>query len=455
MLFRFQKLVKGENMKKALLVVLALLLAMPAVSYAGSATSRWDLVIGGYAKMVVSWSNRNMKTQSGKPPLEGVANRDNLDYETGNMASAASETRFNFLARGPDAFGAKVSIFVEGDFDASGGSDGGNFANGVAGTDNETQLFRLRHAYGQMTWPNTILIVGKTDQAWGQGASFRKNGKGTESWLSSIREEQIMVKQTLAKNLVLALQAGTGYQTDGAGIGQSKTGSALTHSMLPNFAANLEWSSQACGALGKDVLKVGIGGVYGWYKYKYDEDLTATISAASENYSLWGSSLYFVVPIIPERNKSKAGGLMATGLFVYGQGLNNYAGDWAAPYLRRTGVDQPIVPGNLGQVANPDLSASQNTLWAFGASFYLTDQLQISSCYGEVANHGSARWRAANSGDVRSLKNGNLVLTWDPSPAFQYVLSYERYWLHTAAPTATRLSRGKAQEVRLGATYFF
>ena len=46
-------------MKKTVIVLLALFLALPAVSFAGSATSRWDMTIGGYVKFDMGYGSQN------------------------------------------------------------------------------------------------------------------------------------------------------------------------------------------------------------------------------------------------------------------------------------------------------------------------------------------------------------------------------------------------------------
>ena len=51
------KIQKEEGMKKILVIMAVLLLAIPAISYAGSATSRWDLTIGGDVQFDVGWSD--------------------------------------------------------------------------------------------------------------------------------------------------------------------------------------------------------------------------------------------------------------------------------------------------------------------------------------------------------------------------------------------------------------
>ncbi len=47
----FKTTIIGGNMKKYLALFILILLAVPAVSFAGSATSRWDLTIGG----MINW----------------------------------------------------------------------------------------------------------------------------------------------------------------------------------------------------------------------------------------------------------------------------------------------------------------------------------------------------------------------------------------------------------------
>ena len=53
-------------MKKVLIVVVALLLALPAASFAGSATSRWDLTIGGFVKVDAGYTSQ-ADGSSGRP----------------------------------------------------------------------------------------------------------------------------------------------------------------------------------------------------------------------------------------------------------------------------------------------------------------------------------------------------------------------------------------------------
>ena len=57
-----------------------MLLAIPAMSYAGSATSRWDLTIGGMVKVDVSYadqsSNQDLKVAERESGAGATSSRD-------------------------------------------------------------------------------------------------------------------------------------------------------------------------------------------------------------------------------------------------------------------------------------------------------------------------------------------------------------------------------------------
>ena len=56
---RTSKTKKEEGMKKTLVIMLALFLAIPAISYAGAVNSRWDMSIGGNIKFDVGWTDQS------------------------------------------------------------------------------------------------------------------------------------------------------------------------------------------------------------------------------------------------------------------------------------------------------------------------------------------------------------------------------------------------------------
>ncbi|HOG39789.1 MAG TPA: hypothetical protein PLL87_05060, partial [Syntrophorhabdaceae bacterium] len=71
-------------MKKFLVVMLALFLAIPAITYAGSVTSKYDVTIGGYVKFDLGWSNQNNGPDYITASRESIRGNQNRLDEYGN-----------------------------------------------------------------------------------------------------------------------------------------------------------------------------------------------------------------------------------------------------------------------------------------------------------------------------------------------------------------------------------
>ena len=181
---------KEARMKKFIVIALALFLAIPAISFAGSATSRWDVTIGGYIKADFGYTTQSQGADYYMAARGSKGGYDNLADEYGNYFSAAGETRLNFLIKGPDGWGAKTIGFIEADFrGATGGSNYGTFA--------------LRHAFMKMQWANDALTIGHTWQKWGLMPSFANVLLGWNmlgAFQKGSRQPQIMWDHTFTKN---------------------------------------------------------------------------------------------------------------------------------------------------------------------------------------------------------------------------------------------------------------
>jgi len=90
------KIKKEARMKKFLVVMLALFLAIPAITYAGSVTSKYDVTIGGYVKFDLGWSNQNNGPDYITAARESIRGNQNRLDEYGNTYMYAGETRVNF-----------------------------------------------------------------------------------------------------------------------------------------------------------------------------------------------------------------------------------------------------------------------------------------------------------------------------------------------------------------------
>jgi hypothetical protein len=137
--------------KKFIVVAIAVLLAIPAISFAGSATSRWDLTLGGYIKFDMGWADKGTNADYAVAPRDSIGIWENRDAEFSSQYAAGGEGRLWWIIKGPDAWGGKTSGYVEGDFRGQSGDYG---------------EFNLRHAWMKINWTNDILQIGRQWQRW-------------------------------------------------------------------------------------------------------------------------------------------------------------------------------------------------------------------------------------------------------------------------------------------------
>src|SRR5512135_1028867 len=146
-------------MKTFAVLCVAAMLAIPVSGHAGSATSRWDLTIGGFVKLDLSYadqsSNQDVTFAERQSGPAATSSRDKY----GAVSWGTGETRLNFLVKGPDTWGAKTSAFVEFDFR----SMSSNSVSSVTRSNVEDYgLANLRHAFMKFDWPTFSLVIGKT-----------------------------------------------------------------------------------------------------------------------------------------------------------------------------------------------------------------------------------------------------------------------------------------------------
>ena len=179
---RTSKTNKEEGMKKTLVIMLALFLAIPAISYAGSATSRWDLTIGGNIKFDVGWqdqSGADVETTCGPA---GTADRNPSAGNTtiynkyGTQMWGAGETSLNFFVKGPDAWGAKTHAFILADFTGFWGA--AQITSGPPAAYNNFDLLIAEMAFD---WANTTPAIGVGGRSSAEPRRSRSATRGTSS----------------------------------------------------------------------------------------------------------------------------------------------------------------------------------------------------------------------------------------------------------------------------------
>ncbi|OPY70053.1 MAG: hypothetical protein A4E57_00806 [Syntrophorhabdaceae bacterium PtaU1.Bin034] len=430
-------------MKKGLILVVALLLALPAVSHAGSATSRWDMTLGGYVKFDVVYATQAVGTDNRTAVKQSKGNTDVAADSTSSLTWADGETRLNWVVKGPEAWGAKTSAFVEGEFRGRSGYS-------------EYGLFALRHAYMQMIWPKTTLLIGHTWQAWGMMPSQTILAVNEEHFnRGSTRVPQIRLTQALTKNFtgVFAVQAPYNtLQTGNVGVDPA------ANSLWPNVSLDFSYSSDACGKIGAFPLKIGIGGFYGKDKYLVNEATTG-VSYKDETVNRYGAAFYWYVPIIPEKKGNKAGALGLTGQIFAGKGMGLYLPAYNLGAYNRAQNDATATSGSTSSIADVDLAyATTQGGWVQG-TFYFTHQFFMNAVYGAQYNNVSNKYVAAqatSTSGVKRIQNFIVNVMYDVNPAIRFGLEYDYVttaYAHNQTTTAS--NKGNFSSIRFGAYYFF
>jgi len=449
-------------MKKLILVLLALILAMPAVTYAGSATSRWDLTIGGWVKFDAGYGSKAAATgiDTYAAPADGAAGRNLATDETGAFQMFGGDSALNFSVKGPDAWGAKTSAFIEGDF------RGQTTNGGQAGTRNGT--FSLRHAFMKFNWAATELLIGHTWQMWGLQPSFNLLG----SWdllgfNKGGRQAQVRVTQNFNKNwqgtfgvfspvnaldqlgfstpynVIYNPNNAAGQLVNGAGV--ASNGVAL----YPHLQGEIVYKTDACGKIGPWSMQFGLGGFYGNEQELYQDPNVATPYFKTDSVRSWGAAFKGFIPIIPEKKGSKAGAFSLSGTIFTGRNMQVYEPGRNGP-LTITPFDTDA------SVAGVSYNASQ-VMGGWGQlSYYFTNEVWINGLYGYRRNILGERARQAFAGIADTNNHFIFNIMYDVNPAIRMGVEYT-YLLtdYNGYPNANTDTKGAMHIGRVAAWYFF
>jgi len=233
---------------KKIFILLVILLSY-ANSFAQEKQS-FGISFSGYVKSEMLFDSRqNSSLREGHFllfPLNEVLDVNKNDVNAkANLNIMSIQTRLTGKITGPEAFGAKTSGLIEGEFFGTSDAD----VNG----------FRLRHAFVKLDWQNTSLLVG---QYWHPmfvaemfpGVISVNTGAPFQPFS---RNPQIRLTQTFGDIKVILAAAS---QRDFQSYGPDATGKSalstvyLRNSVLPNMHLQLQYKS------GENLF--GIGGDY-------------------------------------------------------------------------------------------------------------------------------------------------------------------------------------------------
>jgi len=255
-------------MKNIFALCVAAMLALPAMSHAGSATSRWDLSIGGQVKLDYFYADQSVNQDTPNAFRQGSgANTSSID-KYGATSWGAGESRLNFLVKGPDTWGARTSAFIEGDFSSL-------TSNSVSdSTRNNVEnygLFYLRHAYMKFEWPTFTVVAGQTWSIPGNLPSFVLLGANENgSFNRGILVPEIYGVWQATKTFSITGGIQSPYPVSNWPGGTLSSGQTIDdgfqRSNLPLFFGELNYRTDALGKIGALMLQVGVGGIWGQEK---------------------------------------------------------------------------------------------------------------------------------------------------------------------------------------------
>ncbi|HOV89633.1 MAG TPA: hypothetical protein PKW07_02870 [Syntrophorhabdaceae bacterium] len=438
-----KKIIQEVSMKKYMFVFLLLFLSMPLISYAGSVTSRYDVTIGGFVKFDLAYTDQNdtHNYRAAKRDNIGPNAQNNLDsYDT--VTWSGYETRLNLRIKGPDAWGAKTSALIEGNF--RGGTGGGQGAATYG-------LFGLRHAFMNMDWSNTKLLIGHTWQAWGLLPTMDVLGASENYFMRGYtRVPQIRITQNFTKDFAVVVAVQSPTNTFGNTQPDDKN-----RALLPDSSLEFVYKSPAMGKIGSRTLTFGLGGMVGKEKVTYQFPANHYRDSSVKR---WGSSFYGYIPIIPEKSNNKQGALALTGNVFMGQGLGVYL-----PLAPNSAYNRPsdAIPADTANSGyNPGKASIEPRYpmtsggWA-QMTFYFTNKMYSNLLFGWQTNKLSSRYYTAQPGAVRYIQNWILNVMYDVSPAIRFGAEYTRVMTSYTQWTATGKPSGTLNAVRLGAYYYF
>jgi len=473
-------------MKKILVIMLALTLAIPAIGYAGSATSRWDLTIGGNEKIDIAYSNTaaGLLSDDALPQRSSLAGNDNVINKYGTWQWGVGETSLNFAIRGPDAWGAKTSAFISGDF--TGVWTGGPAAySGPGGSQlgepDNYNTFDLMNANFTLDWGQESVVIGQEISIWGMIPTFALapnwgnmgfGGKGLPPVAPGIWYTQKFGSSGLrAMFQVQGPQGPTGAnETNGA---VNNGANSQSWGPIPYLQTSWIYESPACGKVGPWDLLFGLDAIYGKQKYVFQTSTSGPVALSSQNVDEWSVMFKTLVPIIPEKNngnKTNAWYVDAnifTGQNVGGGYYGTFGSYGALAYLRPGSTTNTATPGQPPTLGPSPYAGNYASPLAWGweghTQFYFTDQISFNGFYFYsyikdsqwVANNIST---SATGGVVHSIYNYTADIMYDVNPAVRLVFAYDTTRAYYAGPSTTPSAYGNSgtrHTYHFAAYYYF
>jgi len=232
------------------------------------------------------------------------------------------------------------------------------------------------------------------------------------------------------------------YQTQQDGATGNANG--YGRSKLPAVIGEFGFQSDACGVIGPDMLKFGLGGLLAkeTKTWGYAAAANAPNSYAEDNVRVWMAGLRAFVPIIPEKKQDKTNALALSAIGYVGQNALAYVGT-PAPGAGSYWRGSTTVNGGAGTTwLFPNTAASPTMYGGFAQlTYYINDKTFVNAQYGVLKeNYSSAARSAAQLGtfandadwkgpnQINQFRVYGLSIFHDPSPAVRVAFEWLRFY---------------------------
>jgi hypothetical protein len=261
-------------------IILLILLAVSLSLTAQEEKKEFGIKFSGFIKSDFFYDSRQtVSIREGHfllYPAEFLPDADNQDINAEPSLNFLSiQTRLTGTITAPDAFGARVKGVLEADFF---GNENAAFvdANG----------FRLRHAYAQLSWEKTELLLGQYWHPLFIPACFPEViSFNTGSPIQPFsRNPQVRIMHHAGKfHLLAAIVAQRDFTSPGGSI-------SLRNSALPEFQAQVQYETRNAGK--QREFLAGIGGGVKWLKPLLNTEAGANKYAADQTLSSYSFTTF-------------------------------------------------------------------------------------------------------------------------------------------------------------------
>ncbi|HKK67585.1 MAG TPA: hypothetical protein VJ946_05210 [Bacteroidales bacterium] len=332
---------------------------------------QFGIKFSGYVKNDFFWDTRQtVAAREGHfllwpQPVVKDENGDDINAVP-NFNFLSLQTRLSGKITGPDAFGAKTSALIEGDF--------------FAQADDNINLFRLRHAMIKMKWENTELITGQywnpffttgcfpATLAFNPGLPFQSFG----------RNPQIRLTQQMGNlSVMVAALAQRDFSTRGK---DGPTSTYLRNSAVPDMHVRLQYNT-ANEEAGTGFL-VGANAAY---KTVVPRITNASGNSVDESLSSLAAIAYTKITLRPVTIKlhGRYGENIADLLAISGFGVMNTPGDdqtytpllnttlWGEVHTNGSKFQVGVFGGYMKNLGTKEaMAAEDNPVYGFGTDIY-------------------------------------------------------------------------------------